>query len=286
MKEQEVKAKDEKGVIAHSSDAQERIAPGQEQPKPKNTNAGKQRIAACVLALCACFLIVFSACNLFVPAGQGNTSNMLATTAKSTDDTNQNTNNAQNTSSQDINSEGDSSSASSAANASAQSEQNQASTGRDTNNSSTSANSKSSSASGASSNSSTDANTHTNTQSSENSTSHSSNSESDSDSTQENTIDISICVSSDAVNSSVSVNKQLTLPKGSTAYDALCATGVSVNAEQTSYGTYVSAIGGLAQKEYGASSGWMYSVNGTVPMTSCSNYVLSAGDVLEWYYVV
>ncbi|MEE0454813.1 MAG: DUF4430 domain-containing protein, partial [Collinsella sp.] len=53
----------------------------------------------------------------------------------------------------------------------------------------------------------------------------------------------------------------------------------------SSYGTYVSAIGGLAEKQYGGTSGWMYSVNGTTPMTACSNYVLSNDDNVVWYYV-
>lgn len=44
-------------------------------------------------------------------------------------------------------------------------------------------------------------------------------------------------------------------------------------------------IGGLAEKEHGGHSGWMYSVNGAVPMTACSNYVLSNGDSVSWYYV-
>ncbi len=38
----------------------------------------------------------------------------------------------------------------------------------------------------------------------------------------------------------------------------LCALGLSVNAHGSSYGTYVAAIGGLAEKEHGGTSGWMY----------------------------
>ena len=76
-----------------------------------------------------------------------------------------------------------------------------------------------------------------------------------------------------------------TFNEGATVYDALCALGLSVNAHGSSYGTYVSAIGGLAEKQYGGTSGWMYSVNGTTPMTACSNYVLSNGDNVVWYYV-
>ena len=58
-----------------------------------------------------------------------------------------------------------------------------------------------------------------------------------------------------------------------------------MNARGTSYGTYVAAIGGLAEKEHGGTSGWMYSVNGVTPNTACSNYVLSNGDSVVWYYV-
>ena len=38
-------------------------------------------------------------------------------------------------------------------------------------------------------------------------------------------------------------------------------------------------------ENYGSGSGWCYSVNGTTPMTACSNYVLSNGDNVVWYYV-
>ena len=72
---------------------------------------------------------------------------------------------------------------------------------------------------------------------------------------------------------------------GATPYDALWALGLSVNARSTAYGTCVAAIGGLAEKEHGGTSGWMYSVNGSTPMTACTNYVLSNGDVVVWYYV-
>lgn len=83
----------------------------------------------------------------------------------------------------------------------------------------------------------------------------------------------------------VSGGGTFTFNQGATVYDALCACGLSMNASNTGYGIYVSAIGGLAEKEHGGHSGWMYSVNGTVPMTACSNYVLSNGDSVSWYYV-
>lgn len=98
-------------------------------------------------------------------------------------------------------------------------------------------------------------------------------------------ITVTVSVTSSAVGNPVSSSGTFTFNEGATVYDALCALGLSVNAHGSSYGTYVSAIGGLAEKQYGGTSGWMYSVNGTTPMTACSNYVLSNGDNVVWYYV-
>ena len=98
-------------------------------------------------------------------------------------------------------------------------------------------------------------------------------------------VTVTFSVTSSAVGNPVSSGGTFTFNEGVTVYDALCALGLSVNAHGSSYGTYVSAIGGLAEKQYGGTSGWMYSVNGTTPMTACSNYVLSNGDNVVWYYV-
>lgn len=98
-------------------------------------------------------------------------------------------------------------------------------------------------------------------------------------------VTVTVSVTSSAVGNPVSSGGTFTFNEGATVYDALCALGLSVNAHGTSYGTYVSAIGGLAEKQHGGTSGWMYSVNGATPMTACSNYVLSNGDNVVWYYV-
>lgn len=98
-------------------------------------------------------------------------------------------------------------------------------------------------------------------------------------------VTVTVSVTSSAVGNPVSSGGTFTFNEGATVYDALCALGLSVNAHGSSYGTYVSAIGGLAEKEHGGTSGWMYSVNGTTPMTACSSYVLSNGDNVVWYYV-
>ena len=102
---------------------------------------------------------------------------------------------------------------------------------------------------------------------------------------ESNYVTVTVSVTSSAVGNPVSSGGTFTFNEGATVYDALCALGLSVNAHGSSYGTYVSAIGGLAEKQYGGTSGWMYSVNGSTPMTACSNYVLSNGDNVVWYYV-
>ena len=100
-------------------------------------------------------------------------------------------------------------------------------------------------------------------------------------------VTVTVSVTSNAVGNPVSSGGTFTFNEGATVYDALCALGLSVNAENSPlyHGVYVKAIGGLAEKEHGGSSGWCYSVNGAQPMTACSNYVLSNGDNVVWYYV-
>ncbi|MEQ2367207.1 DUF4430 domain-containing protein [Adlercreutzia equolifaciens] len=73
----------------------------------------------------------------------------------------------------------------------------------------------------------------------------------------------------------------LKLPEGATAYDALAATGLSLEGSSS----YVSAVNGLAEKMMGGTSGWTYTVNGTMPMTAASNYILHEGDAVRWVYV-
>lgn len=64
-------------------------------------------------------------------------------------------------------------------------------------------------------------------------------------------------------------------------YDALCNSGVSISGS----GYYVSAINGLAEKQHGPTSGWMYTVNGATIMRSCGDCYLNDGDTVYWYYV-
>ncbi len=104
-------------------------------------------------------------------------------------------------------------------------------------------------------------------------------------STASSAVTVSVSVSSSAADGRVSGSAHPTFKKGATAYDALCATGLPVSTKSSQYGLYVSAIGGLAEFEYGGKSGWMYSVNGIAPNVSCGKYVLKDGDSVSWYYV-
>ena len=77
----------------------------------------------------------------------------------------------------------------------------------------------------------------------------------------------------------------VSLDPGATAYDALVATGASVNARSTAMGVYVAAINGYAEKDRGGESGWKYAVNGSYPGYSAGAYTLSDGDAVTWVYV-
>lgn len=100
------------------------------------------------------------------------------------------------------------------------------------------------------------------------------------------TITVSISIDSSVVGSPVSGATTLQLSPGATVYDALMSCGLSVNANGSTFGTYVSAIGGLAEKEHGGMSGWQYAVNGSTPGISCSAFKLSDGDAVSWFYAL
>lgn len=155
----------------------------------------------------------------------------------------------------------------------------------DNSDSSGSSDSGSSSSSGGSSSSNADSGSSSSSSGSSSSSSSAGGSSQPGTSAPAGTVTVYVSVSSSAVGNPVSGGGTFTFNQGATVYDALCACGLSMNASNTGYGIYVSAIGGLAEKEHGGHSGWMYSVNGAVPMTACSNYVLLNGDSVSWYYV-
>lgn len=99
------------------------------------------------------------------------------------------------------------------------------------------------------------------------------------------TVTVSISVDSSAVGGLVSGSGTFTFEEDATVYDALCALGLSIGSQDSIHGVYVSSINGLAEKEHGASSGWMYAVNGKLPNMACSAYKLVDGDFIQWRYV-
>lgn len=99
------------------------------------------------------------------------------------------------------------------------------------------------------------------------------------------TITVAVSVDSSAVGSPVSLVTNVTLNQGATVYDALVATGLSVNAHSSQFGMYVVGIGGLAEKEHGGTSGWTYYHNGVFINNAASGTVLSDGDAVSWVYV-
>ncbi len=127
-----------------------------------------------------------------------------------------------------------------------------------------------------------------NSQSSSNSSS--AKSDSDSSTSQEssqkaaNTISVYISVDSSRAAeyglSGPQAGQTIELAEGSSVYDALCALGYSVSGSST----YVSAIGGLAEKQCGSGSGWTYAVNGSFPGKACGRYILSGGESVTWIY--
>ncbi len=73
-----------------------------------------------------------------------------------------------------------------------------------------------------------------------------------------------------------------------TVFDALCnackANGIAVESSGFSAFAYISGIGGIYERDFGDSSGWIYFVNGVSPSVSCGQYKLTDGDVIEWHY--
>lgn len=102
---------------------------------------------------------------------------------------------------------------------------------------------------------------------------------------ESSTMAVAVSVDSSSVGSPVSLVTTVTLRKGESVYDALVATGLSVNARSSQFGTYVAGIGGLAEKAHGTTSGWTYYVNGVFVNKAASEMSLSDGDAVSWVYV-
>lgn len=75
---------------------------------------------------------------------------------------------------------------------------------------------------------------------------------------------------------------------GMTAFDAFKTVCEGEEIEYTAtdggYGTYVSAVDGLAEGADGGWSGWTYKVNGEMPMDGIGDHTLSDGDLVSVMY--
>ena len=76
----------------------------------------------------------------------------------------------------------------------------------------------------------------------------------------------------------------MALGSGDSVLDLLGRSGAAVQARGSGMTAYVVAIGGLAEKDCGGTSGWVYEVNGVRPNMSCGRYQPKNGDVIVWRY--
>jgi len=80
--------------------------------------------------------------------------------------------------------------------------------------------------------------------------------------------------------------RTVTLNDGDTPYSILVRELGSSKVLAKGSNLYVYSIDGLAEFDRGASSGWMYRVNGKSPTISAASYNLNNGDAVEWYYTI
>lgn len=105
--------------------------------------------------------------------------------------------------------------------------------------------------------------------------------------TQSQNITVKVSITCNNIDKSdILSSSNVTLSKGDSVFDAtkkICGSkGIGIT-YQSVY--YIQGFGGIMEKDYGASSGWMYRVNGVSPNKSACNYALNDNDIIEWYYV-
>lgn len=81
------------------------------------------------------------------------------------------------------------------------------------------------------------------------------------------------------------LKKTASFPRDTTVYDALLSLPLNVTVSAFNPG-YIVAIGGLAEKEGGSYSGWVYLVNGVFVMKGAGQCILNDGDVVHWGYTI
>ena len=84
----------------------------------------------------------------------------------------------------------------------------------------------------------------------------------------------------------VLLDTEVEIKEGDTARDVLDRAAAAAGIEVKGASDYVKSIGGLREKDCGANSGWLYSVNGEFPNVGANKYKLEPGDELLWVYTV
>ena len=97
---------------------------------------------------------------------------------------------------------------------------------------------------------------------------------------------VQVTVDSSAADGSVSFDGTVELAEDATVLDALKATGLAVDVQDSEYGAFVNAIDGLATGAFGDASGWGYDINGEMVMDSADVATVADGDVVAWTYLV
>ena len=78
--------------------------------------------------------------------------------------------------------------------------------------------------------------------------------------------------------------RQLSVPKGTTAYGALSAALDAAGVDYSAREGYVTEIDGLAEFDHSSRSGWMYMVDGILPEVGADRYRLEDGCEVVWFY--
>ena len=78
---------------------------------------------------------------------------------------------------------------------------------------------------------------------------------------------------------------EVTVDAGGTVLDALEATGLELDVQDSQYGKFVNAIDGVATGDNGDMSGWLVAVNGQDLAVSADAQEVADGDAITWTYV-
>lgn len=101
---------------------------------------------------------------------------------------------------------------------------------------------------------------------------------------QNDTVKVTVEVDSSAADGEELKQESVEVSEGATVLDALEASGLDYSASSGQYGTYVTNIDGLAEKDHGASSGWMFLINGEYATEAADVCTLADGDTVTWEY--